>query len=401
MSSSTSIGVIIAAAGTSERLGGALPKQWQLLHGISLVERAVQSFSSDSLEAAGQKCLVDHLVLVVDDESRAERLPDVSHFTVAVAKGGRTRAESVRNGFAALPENLDLVAIHDAARPFWPLSRWDDLVEGARTHGGAILGVPMADTVKHVGDGVCTTVDRRGLWLAQTPQVFKASVLREAHLCALNEGFAGTDDAELVERCDGKVAVVASTSSNFKITTLEDWELAESVAGMPDGTAVVRIGIGYDAHRLGGEGPLVLGGVDLAASGGLIGHSDGDVLLHAICDALLGAAALGDIGHHFPPGEDEFAGIDSRILLRRTKGMIQDSGFRIHQIDAVVIAEAPRIAPHVNAMCMAIASDLGIDESSVSVKATTTEGMGFVGRGEGIAAQAIASVVHAPKQQDR
>ena len=319
---------------------------------------------------------------------------------IRAVRGGATRTESVRNGLQALPTDCDLVAVHDAARPFWPLNRWDQLVEEALRTGGAILSVPLADTIKRARGERCTTVDRRGLWAAQTPQVFRAKLLREAHVQAERDAYSGTDDAELVERIGGAVAIVPSTRANFKITTPEDWEQAERMAMTTQRVHPLRVGLGYDAHRLGGDGALMLGGMQLAPAGGLIGHSDGDVLLHAICDALLGAAALGDIGRHFPPGDPEFAGIDSRVLVRRTRAILHDAGFRVHQIDAVVMAEAPRLAPHIEAMRSVIAGDLGIEPAMVSVKATTTEKMGFVGRGEGIAAQAIVTVVSEPDPAD-
>jgi len=387
MSAQPTTGVIIAAAGSSERLAGDRPKQWRPLAGMTLVERALRSFQTEPVDG------VAHLVLVVaagwEERARATlREPRVS---VHVVTGGATRSESVRNGLEAMPPDIDVVAVHDAARPFWPVARWTALVASLRDADGAVLAVPVPDTLKDDRAAGCRTIDRKGLWLAQTPQAFVAASVRAAHDRAKRESYCGTDDAELVERNGGRIALVESDSTNFKITTNEDWRLAEQIVSNTPVSAT-RVGIGFDAHRLGGEGPLVLGGVRFSESGGLIGHSDGDALLHAICDALLGAAALGDIGHHFPPSDPHFSGVDSRELVRATTELLGRAGYAPCQVDCVVMAEVPRLAPQINTMRAIIAADLGLALSAVSVKATTTESMGFVGRREGIAAQAIATI---------
>jgi 2-C-methyl-D-erythritol 4-phosphate cytidylyltransferase/2-C-methyl-D-erythritol 2,4-cyclodiphosphate synthase len=332
------------------------------------------------------------LVVDPDHVEAARALTESQAVRTSVMTGGATRRESVFRAIEAMPADIVLVAVHDAVRPFWPISTWDNLVDACAQCDGAILASPVTDTMKRYVGTQTATVDRRDLWMAQTPQVFRADKLRDAHQRAAQDGFEATDDAELVERIGGRVAIVSSTAANIKVTTPEDWILAAQIAGATVSSAAMRVGIGYDTHRLGGDRPLVLGGVRFADTGGLIGYSDGDALLHAICDALLGAVALGDIGVHFPPGDPRFAGVDSIALVKETVAILQRAGYRAVQMDATVLAEHPKIMPQADAMRRTIADALGIGVGMVSIKATTNEGMGFVGRGEGIAAQAIATV---------
>ena len=390
----TTIAVILAAAGAGTRCGAGEPKQWRMLAGETLLERSWRSFMPWSLAQAQQRHRVAWLGLVVDPIYRVQAAvyTGSTDLPTEVIPGGPSRMTSVGNALTRLPADTDLVAVHDAVRPFWPQALWDRLIEAALSADGAIPAVRVADTLKRLADESVTTLARRDLWVAQTPQVFRAGVLREAHRQATAGGISATDDADLVERIGGRIAVVESTTINFKITTPDDWALARRITMSDLHPAALRVGVGFDTHRLGGATPLILGGVRLAESGGLIGHSDGDALLHAICDALLGAAALGDIGRHFPPGDARFAGIDSRVLLRQTGQLLKQAGYRSCQVDAVVLAEAPRISPFADEMREKIAADLGIELSAVSVKATTTEQMGFVGRGEGIAVHAIATI---------
>lgn len=392
------IAVIIAAAGRGERFDPANPKTWAHLAGQTLVERAWRSFCPDSLGAASQKCLVERIGIAVGEAhmEEAERMVTVCPIPLTIVQGGETRGQSVRQVLAKVPEAIEIIAVHDAARPFWPLDKWDELVKEASAAGGAIPAVRVNDTLKHDADSGLETVNRSALWTAQTPQVFRADLLREAYKTAKQLGIDATDDADLVQRVGGKVRIVASTATNLKITTQADWQLAKAMTDHTN-SSVLRCGHGYDVHRLGGPGALMLGGVRLAETGGLIGHSDGDVLLHAICDALLGAAALGDIGRHFPPTDQKYKGCDSRELLRATVEILRASNFIPCQIDATVAAEAPRLAAHITAMRETIASDLGLNVDAVSVKATTTEGLGFVGRREGIAAHAVVMIQQRPR----
>ena len=397
------IAVIIAAGGSGTRLAGETPKPWRLLGDQTLVERAWQSFCPKSFAAAHQQCIVEWIGVAVDSAHLATAQAFINRCPVplTIAAGGATRTASVRNALREVPAAVDLIAVHDAARPFWPSEKWDELVGAAMRSGGAVLAVPVNDTLKRVHGTTLETVDRTGLWAAHTPQIFRADVLRRAYDRGESEGADATDDAELVRRDGGCVEVVVSTSENFKITTAADWELAQRLTGETMPPLPLRVGFGFDAHCLGGPGPLMLGGVCLADAGGLIGHSDGDALLHALCDALLGAAALLDIGHHFPPDDPRFKGCDSRDLVRQTVRILREAGFVPAQIDATVMAERPRLAPHIAVICRTITADLGIDATRVSVKATTTEGMGFVGRGEGVAAQVVATIQPARRGQQQ
>ncbi len=394
MTNPATIGVIIVAAGSGKRFGGDVPKQWQSLGGLSPIERSWLSFTRGSLVKLGQFQIPAWVGIVVDAAHAAEAaaLNESKAVESSVIMGGLTRRQSVANALRAMPADIEIVAVHDAVRPFWPQPQWDNLVAACRDDDGAILAVPVADTLKNHSGSQTVTVERRDLWLAQTPQVFRASTLREAHIQAEQRGIEATDDADLVERVGGRVAIIPSKTTNIKITTPDDWDLALRIAGMTVSSAAMRVGQGYDTHRLGGPGPLLLGGVRFSNTGGLIGHSDGDVLLHAICDALLGAAALGDIGQHFSPTDSRFAGVDSRKLVIETVLILKRAGYRPVQVDATILAERPKIAPHAEQMRQLIATDLGIGPAMVSVKATTNEEMGFIGRGEGIAAQAIAVI---------
>lgn len=394
MTNNPSIGVIIVAAGSGLRFGGDVPKQWKPLAGLSSVERSWLSFTRGSLAKLGQFRAPSWLGIVVDPDhlARAQTMSESAGVATTVIVGGLTRRQSVANALHAVPEDIDVIAVHDAVRPFWPQSRWDLLVDSCYEEDGAILAVPVSDTLKNHSASQTVTVDRRDLWMAQTPQVFRARTLQEAHRQAEQQHTDATDDAELVERIGGRVEIVPSTSLNLKITTPDDWILAERIAAHTVSSLAMRVGTGYDTHRLGGDGPLILGGIRFAETGGLIGHSDGDALLHAICDALLGAAALGDIGQHFPPSDDRYAGVNSRLLVTETVAILRKAGYRPVQVDATVLAEAPKIMPRVEEMRQIVAGDLGIGIGMVSIKATTSEKMGFIGRGEGIAAQAVAVI---------
>src|SRR5438132_1336820 len=235
------------------------------------------------------------------------------------------------------------------------------------------------------------TLDRDRLWVAHTPQAFRTALLREAHHRAKAEGFYGTDDAVLVERLGYAVRMVEDSPRNLKVTVPADLDLAEAYAGQ---RRIVRTGIGYDAHRLALGRLLRVGGVEIPWPRGLAGHSDADVLAHAIMDALLGGAGLGDLGRHFPPGDPAFRGADSIELLRRVAAMAAGAGWRVVHVDSTVLAEAPRLAPYIPQMRERLAAALGVDSSTVNVKATTTEGMGAIGRGEGIAAHAVATLIN-------
>jgi len=368
-------------------MGDGPRKQYRLLAGRPVLAHTLRVFEEADTVAS--------VVLVVtpgDEEHCRREIVEAygCRKVAAVVPGGRERQDSVRRGLEALPP-APLVVIHDGVRPFVTPERIAAVVEAAAQHGAAVLAVPAKDTVK-LGDPaglVAETLPRDRLWLVQTPQAFRREIILAAHERARAEGFTGTDDASLVERLGGRVALVPGDYANIKITTPEDLAFARVLTGE---TVNLRTGFGYDVHRLVENRPLILGGVNIPYGRGLLGHSDADVLTHAIMDALLGAAALGDIGQHFPDTDPRYEGASSLDLLAAVAGLLAESGFAVHNIDATIVAQAPKLAPHIPAMRANLARSLGIDPGRVSVKATTTEGLGFTGTGEGIAAHAVATV---------
>lgn len=376
---------LIVAAGKGRRLGGAQPKPFLPLGGRPLLGWTLEAF---------QRCsAIDGVQLVVASENLEQARGLVRQLGLGkvrgIVAGGAERPDSVQRGLAALPAECGLVAIHDGARPLVRPSLIERVVAAARESGAAIPALAVRDTVKRAeGGAVAATENRAGLHLAQTPQVFALELIRRAHVEA--SGLDGiTDDAQLVERLGHAVSLVPGDPDNLKVTLPEDAALAERLLPGP-GAAVHRVGTGYDAHRLVAGRRLVLGGVEIDHPLGLLGHSDADVLSHAVGDALLGAAALGDLGRHFPPEEPALRGVSSLLLLERIVAKLRAAGHRPVSVDATLLCQAPRLAPHVAGMRANLARALALDLDRVSVKATTTEGLGFVGRGEGIAAQAVA-----------
>jgi 2-C-methyl-D-erythritol 4-phosphate cytidylyltransferase / 2-C-methyl-D-erythritol 2,4-cyclodiphosphate synthase len=378
---------IIAAAGKGRRFGAAANKVFAPLAGRTVLHWAIDAMA---------RCeTVDALVIVTaaDDVARVRDVVKPFPKVRAVCEGGAERYESVGNALAAVPEGTEIVAIHDGARPLVTPELVADVVAVAREHGAALPATPVSDSVKRSEDGQATveTVDRRPLYAVQTPQAFRLELIRRAYREAGESGFAGTDDASYVERLGHPVRLVPGSRTNLKVTVAEDLRMAEALL---TGGCITRTGFGYDVHRLVPNRPLFLGGVELTHPKGLglDGHSDADVLLHAICDALLGAAALGDIGEHFPNTDDRFRGISSRVLLAAVGTLVRERGWVPVNVDAMLIAERPKIRTHVDAMRGRIAEALDISPDCVSVKATTNEGLGFEGREEGIAAHAVATV---------
>ena len=304
--------------------------------------------------------------------------------------GGATRQASVRAGLEALAGlQPDIVLVHDAARPFIPAGTVPALLAALRSAPGAIPAVPVADTLKRAAGGlVVSTVAREGLYRAQTPQGFRFDALLAAHRAGA--GDPATDDAALLEAQGLAVAVVAGSEDNIKLTHPEDLSRVERTIA---GRLIPRVGTGFDVHALAPGRPLVLCGVTIAHTEGLAGHSDADVGIHALCDAIYGALAEGDIGRHFPPSEAEWKDADSARFLHHAAGRIAARGGMLANADVTLICERPKIAPHAPAMIARLAAILGVSEGRVSIKATTTERLGFTGRGEGIAAQAAATVL--------
>ncbi len=363
---------------------------------------AGQAVLARSVAAVAACPEIGSLIVVVapGEETQAAELLAPCGLTIPwqVVAGGRERQHSVANALAAVPDAAELVLIHDGARPLIDIAAVAAAIAAAREHGAAGVAVPVKDTIKAVDESGCivATPDRSTLWAIQTPQVFAAPLLRRAYAAAERDGVLATDDAALVERLGHKVKIVPGSYRNLKITTPEDLTVARALLQTEsEAQNMQRTGIGYDVHRLVAGRPLILGGVDVPYERGLEGHSDADVLLHAIKDALLGAAAMGDIGRHFPDSDPAYKGASSLKLLAIVGEKLVAAGWRVHNIDAVVIAEKPKLAPHIPVMNANIAAALGIAVGQVNVKATTTEGLGFAGRGEGIAAQAVANIVPA------
>ena len=390
------IGAIVVAAGSGSRMGGNVAKQYRKIGGEMVFLRSVR--------ALNEHPLIDDLFVVVKESDvnycrgcldGAGSLDKVR----MLIPGGKERKESAQNGLRgayAYWERMEIPApriilVHDAARPFLSEEVVDAVVRGADESGAAVPVIPLKDTVRS-GEG---TLDRSKLFAVQTPQGFDAELLRKAYKQADKDGVSGTDDASLTERLGVRTALVTGDYGNFKITTEEDLIWAEAMAkrlrtGGQAEELALRVGIGYDVHAFAPERKMILGGVRIDYPCGLAGHSDADVLTHAIMDALFGACGLGDIGRYFPDSDEAFKGISSLKLLRRTVGLLRESGFEPVNIDAVLIGERPKIGPYAKEMKKTLSKELGIEESQINIKGTTTEKLGFCGRGEGLAAQAVA-----------
>jgi 2-C-methyl-D-erythritol 4-phosphate cytidylyltransferase/2-C-methyl-D-erythritol 2,4-cyclodiphosphate synthase len=311
------------------------------------------------------------------------------------------RQDSVRNAFEAADRASEIIVIHDAARPFASERLVTKTIAAASEAGAAVAAVPSRDTVKrveaaHVGR-VAETLPRELIYLAQTPQAFRREVLQAA--LVLGETEEATDEATLAERAGLSVTLVEGEHTNIKITTPADLPVAEAIAGMPPSGQAARAGTGYDLHRLVPGRPLVIGGVLIPSELGALGHSDADVACHAITDAILGAAGAGDIGRMFPDSDPQWKDASSRDLLARAVARVAEDGYEVANVDVTIILERPKIRDHIGAMCIAMAKTMGIDPSCVSVKGKTNEGVDAVGRGEAVAAHAIAVVRSCSRSQ--
>jgi 2-C-methyl-D-erythritol 4-phosphate cytidylyltransferase / 2-C-methyl-D-erythritol 2,4-cyclodiphosphate synthase len=374
---------LVVAAGRGFRLGGPLPKQYLPLGGAAVLRYSVATF----LAHPG----VDHVRVVIHPDDRPLYDAAVAGLDLLPpVHGGAQRQDSVRNGLASLAEAApDRVLIHDGARPFVDAATIDRVLAALQDHPGAIAALPIRDTVKRDSGGrIVDTVERRGLWRAQTPQGFRYSEIMAAHRAA--EGAELSDDAAVAEQAGLAVALVDGSEENFKVTTTDDLLRAERHLAMQRGD--IRTGQGFDVHAFGAGDHVWLCGLKIPHGQGLVGHSDADVGLHALTDALLGALGAGDIGMHFPPSDPAWRGAPSHRFLRHAADLVAAAGGSIAHCDVTLICERPKIGPHREAMVARIAEILGLDPRRVSVKATTTEQLGFTGRGEGIAAQAIATV---------
>jgi 2-C-methyl-D-erythritol 4-phosphate cytidylyltransferase/2-C-methyl-D-erythritol 2,4-cyclodiphosphate synthase len=380
---------IIAAGGAGRRLRSLKPKQLLDLGGQSILARSVAAFDS-------HPSISDLVVVLPADFPAAEAQAHLRATArpVTIVTGGARRQDSVANAFASVDPSAEIVLIHDAARPFVSAAIIDRTIEAAAAYGAAIAAIEASDTVKRVerhphGALIVETIPRDSIFLAQTPQGFRREILADA-VALGRSGVNATDEAALAERAGHPVHVVSGEPGNVKITTEED--LATARRRVESSESIDRVGTGYDLHRLVEGRPLVIGGVTIPSSKGPLGHSDGDVACHAATDALLGAACLGDIGRHFPDSDARWKGASSIALLRRAAAMVAEQRFAIANVDVTVILESPRIGDYINAMRVGMAGALDIDVARLSIKGKTNEGLDAVGRGEAIAAHAVALV---------
>ena len=367
------IAVIIAAAGSGKRMGSSVPKQFLKIEGKPILVKTASAFSRNSF--------VDGFFVVTGKDYIDEAKELVSELDKykGVIEGGKERQDSVYNGIKTLGDDFDYVLVHDGARPYISQEVINRVIEKMVDCGTAVAAVPVKDTIKIVDeDGTfIETLKRDVLRGIQTPQGFSVDLLKNAYEKAFAENYYGTDDAVLVERTGYPVHMVLGDYSNIKITTKEDMPME------------CRIGTGFDVHKFEEGRKLILGGVEIPYEMGLLGHSDADVLVHAIMDALLGAAALGDIGKHFPDTDPKYKGISNLKLLEYVGELLEKEGYTVGNIDSTIIAQAPKLLPFIKTMQKNVAETLKISHNKVNVKATTTEKLGFTGRKEGIAAEAV------------
>lgn len=372
---------LVVGAGQGTRIGGDLPKQYLSVAGETVLRRTLRAFTDHPrIDAVRPVIALDQRTLFDQAAAGLAVLDPVG--------GGATRQDSVRLGLESLVDLApEFVLIHDAARPFVDRAVIDRVLDALADRPGAIPALPVTDTLKRgaAGGAVAATVDRAGLFRAQTPQGFRFAAILDAHRRAA--GAAMTDDAQVAENAGLAVALVAGGEDNVKLTTPEDLIRAERIFA-----GETRTGFGFDVHRFGPGDHVTLCGVRVPFSAGLEGHSDADVALHALTDALLGAISKGDIGEHFPPSDPQWRGAASDAFLRHAAALAAAIGGRVVNLDVTIVCEQPRIGPHRRAMIERIAAIVGIAPDRVAVKATTTERLGFTGRGEGIAAQAVATV---------
>jgi 2-C-methyl-D-erythritol 4-phosphate cytidylyltransferase / 2-C-methyl-D-erythritol 2,4-cyclodiphosphate synthase len=377
---------IIAAAGAGRRLGGAVPKQLLEIGGVSLLARSVAAFDTHSA--------VSDVIVALPPELAAARdaLIGETRQPVRVVAGGARRQDSVAAAAEVIDAACDVVLVHDAARPFVSADLISRAIAGAVEHGAAIAALKVSDTVKRVEAPSSTliveTLPRERIFLAQTPQAFRREVFMRA-VAVGRAGVEATDEAALAERAGFPVHVISGDPRNVKITTAGDLEWARQ-AHAEVGATTSRVGTGYDLHRLVEGRPLVLGGVTVPSACGALGHSDADVVCHAVTDAILGAACLGDIGRHFPDTDPRWKDAASIDLLGRAATLVREASLQVVNVDVVVVLERPKIAPFLDAIRGGVAGALEIDVANVAVKGKTNEGVDAIGRGEAIAAHAVA-----------
>ena len=390
------VAAIIPAAGSGIRMGLPSLKQFFELEGVPVLVHTLRVF--EKIEAIG------HIIVVVPAESCSLVGDMVQQYQLGkvtrIIAGGKERQDSVLAGLEALPEDVELVLVHDGVRPFITVTAIEDCLREAEKSGAAMVAIPVKDTLKSVSNEkvIDKTISRDGVWQAQTPQAATKVLLKDAyHLAAGQKNFIATDEAGLLELLGHPVKLVEGSEKNIKITRPEDLILAKAILmesrkdnNVLESSCQYRSGYGYDAHPLVGGRPLVLGGVTVHHEKGLQGHSDADVLTHALCDAMLGAAGAGDIGQHFPDTDEKFKDISSLKILGRVADLVRKEGYVLHNADITVVAQKPKLAAYFEAMKKNLASACGSDPDTINIKATTTEGMGFEGREEGMSAHAVA-----------
>lgn len=380
------VSAIIAAGGRGSRFGGDRPKQLLTLGGRPILQRSVEALAASPL--------VTEIVVALPRDLAAAPPPYlVGDARIHVVEGGDRRQDSVAHAFAVIAARAEVVIIHDAARPLVSAEVIQRTIEAAAASGAAIAAVRAHDTVKRgsLAGIITATLPRDEIFMAQTPQAFRTAVLRDA-LAIGARGAAATDEAMLAEQAGHPVTLVDGDRRNLKITTPEDLSMAEHLLGGTAMTPTLRIGNGYDLHRLVPGRPLILGGVTIPFDRGLQGHSDADAVCHAVTDAILGAAGAGDIGRHFPDTDPAWKDADSIALLASAAAIVRAAGFSVVNIDVVVIAQRPKLSPHADAMRASVARALQIAPEQVSVKGKTNEGVDSMGAGESIAVHAVALV---------
>jgi 2-C-methyl-D-erythritol 4-phosphate cytidylyltransferase/2-C-methyl-D-erythritol 2,4-cyclodiphosphate synthase len=385
----TNIAAIIPAGGSGNRMGLPLPKQFHELHGVPVLALTIRAIAK--VQSIKQ-------IIVVCPEAYKNQTHDLIHHyrlpVTDIVTGGATRQDSVKAGLAALDKKTDVVLVHDGARPLVSPEIIKNCINAILSHGAAIAAIEVKDTLKSVAHDrlIAKTIDRNNLWQAQTPQGARTEILLQAFATAGNKGFQGTDEASLLEFCNIPVAVVDGSDTNIKITRPEDIPMAEALLMNQQefhSQGRIKIGHGYDAHQLVAGRLLVLGGVTIPHPKGLAGHSDADVLTHALCDAILGALGKGDIGQHFPDNDQQYKGISSLKLLEKTVTLMRENKYHLVNADITVIAQNPKLASYLPEMTNNLVKICTVEPESINIKATTTEKMGFAGREEGIEAHAV------------
>jgi 2-C-methyl-D-erythritol 4-phosphate cytidylyltransferase / 2-C-methyl-D-erythritol 2,4-cyclodiphosphate synthase len=377
---------IVVAAGSGSRAGDGLPKQFRMLQGKPMLRHSVEALAAHDG--------IDAIIVVIGDGQEEQTRAALNGLNIAaLIVGGDTRRDSVKNGLQYIEQHqtFSKVLIHDAARPFLPATVITDLIHALDQHDGAVPSLPVIDSLARSNDGhtLSSSENRDGLWRIQTPQAFRRDIILAAHR-DWDAAHEATDDARIVMAAGFAVALIPGDERLSKYTFSSDFnaKASQSVA-MP----LYRTGMGYDVHRLASGEELWLCGMKIDHDQGLVGHSDADVALHALTDAILGAAALGDIGDHFPPSDPQWRGAASDRFLAHAAKLVADAGYAICNVDVTIICEAPKIGPHRAEMRQRVSEILQIPIDAVSIKATTTERLGYTGRGEGIAAQAIATLM--------